>query len=142
MAELKTKPTNVSVEAFLDAIVDDQKRRDAAAVVDLMREITRAEPKIWGSSIVGFGDYHYRYASGREGDWFLVGVAPRTQQLVLYLMGGFEQHEDLMRSLGKYKTGKGCLYIKRLADVDLHTLRSLVQCSVDYMKKMDTRTSH
>jgi len=108
MAELKTKPTDQSPEAFLNGLAEENKRRDAFTILELMRKITRAEPKMWGASIVGFGEYHYKYASGREGDWPLVGFSPRKQDLTLYLMYGFEQHGDLMAKLGKYKTGKAC----------------------------------
>jgi hypothetical protein len=103
--------------------------------LDIMRKATGAEPKMWGSSIVGFGAYHYRYANGREGDWFLTGFSPRKQNLTLYIMGGFEQHAELLKSLGKHKTGKGCLYINRLDDIDLPTLRKLVKRSVQHMRK-------
>jgi hypothetical protein len=135
MAELKTKPTKVSVKKFLDGINDDQRREDCFALVELMKKTTKAEPVMWGPSIVGFGDYHYKYESGREGDWFLVGFSPRKQDLTLYLMGGFAQSGDLMKLLGKYKTGKGCLYIRRLSDIHLPTLRKLVSRSVKEMAK-------
>lgn len=135
MAELKTKPNDRSVDRFLKSIDDDHKRRDAVALVDLMRQVTQEEPRMWGSSIVGFGSYHYRYASGREGDWFLVGFSPRKQNLTLYIMSGFEQYDELLKSLGKYTTGKACLYVKRLEDVHLPTLRKLVRQSVKHMRK-------
>lgn len=127
MAELKTRPTDQSVAAFLDAIPDAGRRQDALAVRDMMREVTGAEPRMWGDSIVGFGDYHYKYASGREGDWFRVGFSPRKQNLTLYLTYGYEQHADVLARLGKYKTGKACLYINRLRDVDMAALRELVE---------------
>jgi hypothetical protein len=135
MPEIKTQPNDASVEAFLDTIADAQKRQDSFALVDLMRDITRAEPKMWGSAIIGFGNQHYAYESGREGDWFLVGFSPRKQNLTLYLTTGFERHEDLLKQLGKHSTGKACLYIKKLADVDLATLRALVQRSVNQAQK-------
>ena len=138
MAELKTRPTDASVEKFLNTVTDDQKREDSFALVDLMREVTKAEPVMWGSSIVGFGSYHYKYASGRDADWFLVGFSPRKQNLTLYIMSGFEQYDALLEALGKHSTGKSCLYIKRLADIDMPTLRdlaSLVQQSVEHMIK-------
>jgi hypothetical protein len=135
MAELKTKPTDQSVDAFLNSIPDEQKRRDAFTLVDIMRKATRSEPQMWGSNIVGFGVYHYQYASGRAADWFLVGFSPRKQNLTLYLMGGVEQHAELLKSLGKYKTGKACLYISRLDDVDLPTLRKMIKQSVPSMIK-------
>ena len=135
MAELKTKRTDESVEAFLNRIPDEQKRKDAFTVMDIMRRATRAEPQMWGSSIVGFGTYRYKYASGREGDWLLTGFSPRKQNLTLYITSGFEQYEELLKSLGKFKTGKACLYINRLDDVHLPTLRKLIKQSVQHMKK-------
>lgn len=130
MAELKTKATDASVTAFLDGIADEQKRQDAFAVMALMREVTGSEGKMWGTAIVGFGDTHYKYASGRENDWFLTGFSPRKQNLTLYITGGFDAHADLLAKLGKHKTGGGCLYISKLKDVDLATLRQLIQRSV------------
>jgi hypothetical protein len=127
MAEMKTTPTNASVEAFLESIPDEGRRSDSRAILELMRDVTGSEPKIWGENIVGFGDHHYKYASGREGDWFKVGFSPRKQNLTLYLTYGYEQHTELMQNLGKYKMGKACLYIKKLADVDLPTLRRLIE---------------
>ena len=135
MAELKTKLNDASVEAYLNHVENEQKREDSLAILQLMAEVTGAEPKMWGDSIIGFGNYHYKYASGREGDWFLTGFAPRKQNLTLYIMTGFGQYDILMNKLGKYKTGKSCLYIKRIADIDLETLRELVRQSVDHMLK-------
>ncbi len=140
MAELKTRPSDQSVEEFLNSIPDTPRRQDAFTLLKLMRQVTKAEPRMWGSSIVGFGSYHYRYESGREGDWFLAGFSPRKQNLALYLMAGFEQYGDLLESLGKYKTGKSCLYIKRLEDVHLATLKKLVRQSVkDTLKNAASR---
>lgn len=133
MAELKTRVNEASVEDFLNSIPDEQKRQDSFAVLKLMQEVTGAEPKMWGDSIVGFGVYHYKYASGREGDWFLVGFSPRKQNLTLYIMAGFEGYDALMSKLGKYKTGKSCLYLKKLGDVHQETLRELVRQSVAHM---------
>lgn len=133
MAELKTKPTNEDVHAFINSIADEQKRQDSQAILALMQEATGAEPQMWGDSIVGFGHYHYKYASGREGDWFLTGFAPRKQNLTLYIMAGFEQYNTLLARLGKHKTGKSCLYLKRLADVDRDILRELVRQSAAHM---------
>lgn len=130
MAELKTKPTGADVTAFLNGVADEQKRRDCFTLVEMMRAATGAEPKMWGDAIVGFGTEHYRYASGREGDWPLIGFSPRKQNLTLYLMYGFEQHGDLLAKLGKHTTGKACLYVKRLSDVDMPTLRELVNLAV------------
>lgn len=135
MSEPKTKPTGESVTAFLDRVEDDRKREDAYAVMELMREVTGEEPQMWGDSIVGFGSYRYRYASGREGDWPLTGFSPRKQNLTLYINSGFEEYDNLMQQLGKHKTGKSCLYIKRLSDLDLDVLRQLVRESVQHMKE-------
>jgi hypothetical protein len=134
MAELKTKPTIASVSEFLDAIEDDERRRDCLAVAKIMKKATGAEPKMWGPSIIGFGDHHYKYESGRELDWFLTGFSPRKNDLTLYIMPGFARYEGLMAKLGKHKTGKSCLYIKRLADVDQTVLRTLVEDSVKHMR--------
>ena len=134
MSDLKTKPTDASVDAFIDAIDDERKREDARAVAALMAEITGAPARMWGASIVGFGSYHYRYASGREGDFMETGFSPRKRALTLYIMAGFSAYEDLLARLGKFSTGKSCLYIKRLADVDEAVLRQLVQRSVAYIR--------
>jgi hypothetical protein len=133
MAEPKTKITDASVTEFLNRIADEKKRRDCFTILQLMQQVTGAEPKMWGDSIVGFGDYHYRYASGREGDYFLAGFSPRKQNLTLYIMAGFDQYDELLQKLGKHSTGKSCLYIKRVEDIDLTTLRELVKQSVDHM---------
>ena len=133
MAELKTKETTASVSGFIDRIADPQRRQDCLAVADIMREVTGEEPRMWGSSIVGFGRYHYKYASRREGDWMIMGFSPRKGDLTLYIMGGFDSFSDLMKDLGKYKTGKSCLYIKKLADIDVRVLREIVKKSVKLM---------
>lgn len=134
MSELKTKPTDEKVSAFLDAIEDTQKREDSIQIAAWMKEIMQVEPKMWGPSIVGFGDYHYKYASGQEGDWFLAGFSPRKQALTLYLMSGVQYHQDLLDKLGKHTTGKGCLYIKKLKDVDHEVLKELIKASVAKLK--------
>ena len=134
MSDLKTKPTAASVNAFIDAIDDERKREDARAVAAMMAEVTGAPPKMWGSSIVGFGRYHYRYASGREGDFMETGFSPRKRALTLYIMAGFSDYEGLLARLGKFSIGKSCLYIKRLADVDETVLRELVERSVAYIR--------
>lgn len=134
MAELKTKKTNKSVSQFIKAIDDPERRKDCEVVAKLMKRITGAEPKMWGAAIIGFGDYRYKYASGREGDWFPIGFSPRKQALTLYLMGGFGQHPDLMKKLGKYTMGKGCLYVKRLADIDQEVLVKLLKESIARLK--------
>ena len=135
-AELKTKLNDASVEDFLNTVSDEQIRADCFEITKLMKQVTTAEPKMWGSSIVGFGSYHYKGASGREGDWMLVGFSPRKQNLTLYIMAGFDRYDELMKKLGKFSTGKSCLYIKKLADVDKKVLKELVSESVQFMKKV------
>ncbi len=134
MAELKTQLNDASVEEFLNTVEDEQKRADCLAVLKLMKQVTKAQPKMWGTSIVGFGSYHYKGASGREGDWMLTGFSPRKQNLTLYIMAGFDNYDALMKKVGKHSTGKSCLYIKRLADVDTGVLKELVAQSVVHMK--------
>ena len=136
MAELKTKPTNASVAAFFEGVDDPRKREDAREVMALMKDITGKRPKMWGTSIVGFGSYHYRYQSGQEGDRPVTGFSPRKQYLTVYIMPGFTRYASLMKKLGKYKTGKSCLYLKNLDDVDRKVLHRLVARSVADMKKM------
>ena len=136
MAENKTKPTRGSVEKFLNSIKDEKVRRDTFALLEVFQQVTKEEPKMWGSSIVGFGQYHYRYASGREGDSALTGFSPRKQNLTLYIMGGFDNYGELMGNLGKYTTGKACLYIKTLDDVHLPTLKKLIRESVKHMRSI------
>lgn len=133
MAELKTKVNEASVLEFLENVPDEKKRQDSLAVLEMMREVTGEEAKMWGTSIVGFGSYHYKYESGREGDMPLVGFSPRKQNLTLYIMPGFDRYEELMAKLGKHTTGKSCLYVKRLADVDRAVLRELVGQSYAFM---------
>lgn len=135
MAELKTKKTDASVKEFLHRVPDERKRKDSLALAKLFQEVTGAKPTMWGPSIVGFGSYHYKYASGREGDWMLTGFSPRKQNLTLYIMAGFDGYAGLLKKLGKFKTGKSCLYINRLDDVDQTTLRELVRQSVDHMRR-------
>ena len=135
MAEPKTRITDASVADFLQGVDDEQKRADCFELVDLMSDVTGEEPKMWGDAIVGFGTYHYKYASGREGDWMQVGFSPRKQSLTLYIMSGFSRYDELMKGLGKFKTGKSCLYVKRLSDVDRDVLRELIAQSVEHVKK-------
>ncbi len=130
MAELKTKLNDNSVEDFLNAVPDERRRQDCFAILEMMKKATAAEPKMWGDSIVGFGLTRYKYASGREGDWLTIGFSPRKQNLTLYLMLGFGGFDDLLSRLGKFKTGKGCLYIKKLDDVDISVLQTLIEKSV------------
>ena len=134
MAENKTKPTKAGVTAFLNAVEDRQKRADCRKVAAMMRRATGKRAKMWGSSIVGFGTYHYKYDSGREGDFILTGFSPRKQALTVYIMPGFSRYDALLKKLGKYKTGKSCLYIKRLADVDERVLEKLIGRSVKDMR--------
>lgn len=134
MAELKTKKTNASVKAFIDAVENETRRKDARAVAKLMREVTGKRAKLWGTSIVGYGSYKYAYDSGQSGEWPMVGFSPRKSNLVLYIMPGFSGSAALMKKLGKHKTGKSCLYINKLDDVDMDVLRELVQSAVEYMK--------
>ena len=129
MAEAKTKPTKASVKEFLNQVPEKERREDCFAVAKIMEEITGEKPKMWGPSIVGFGTRHYKYASGREGDWPVAAFSPRKTDLTLYILTGSEDKE-LMEKLGKYKTGKSCLYIKRLSDVHLPTLKKLIKASV------------
>jgi hypothetical protein len=135
MAEAKTKPRRASVRKFLESVDNEKRRKDSFEVLEIMRQITKEEPKMWGPSIVGFGTYHYKYASGREGDWMVVGFSPRKQALTLYIMAGFNKYDELMAKLGEYETGKSCLYIKRLEDVHLPTLKRLIRESVKWVKK-------
>lgn len=135
MAENKTKATRASVTRFINSIEDKQKRADARKVAAMMRKATGKRAKMWGSSIVGYGIYHYKYASGREGDFMITGFSPRKQALTVYILAGFRQFDALMSKLGKFKTGKSCLYIKRLSDVDEKVLERLIAGSVKYIRK-------
>jgi hypothetical protein len=137
MAELKTKKNEASVTKFLDGVKDEKKRQDSYTILKLMKQITKAEPKMWGTSMVGFGSYHYKYASGREGDWFVTGFSPRKQNLTLYIMSGISKYPDLSKKLGKFKTGKGCLYINKIEDIDIKTLKELIKQSVGYLIKLN-----
>jgi Domain of unknown function (DU1801) len=134
VAEPKTARNDASVDAFIDAIEDDARRDDCRTLVRIMKQAVGVAPAMWGPSIVGFGSYHYKYESGREGDWFLAGFSPRKQNLTLYIMAGFERYETLMAKLGRHTTGKSCLYIKRLSDIDTKVLKELVTASARHMK--------
>ena len=134
MAELKTKPNDKSVTDFLNSVENDTKREDSFTILELMKEVTGVEPIMWGDSIIGFGSYHYKYASGREADWFLTGFSPRVQNLTLYIMDGFDEYDALLGKLGKHSTGKSCLYVKRLENIDLDILREMVEKSVAHMQ--------
>lgn len=134
MSEPKTKENDGDVLAFLNSVPDEQKRRDALQVMVMMQEVTGEEPRMWGDSIVGYGKYSYKYASGREGEWPLVGFSPRKQDLTLYIVSGFDNFDDLREKLGKHKVGKSCLYIKRLADVNPDVLREMIRDSAEHMR--------
>jgi hypothetical protein len=135
MAEMKTQKTTASVATFLKAIKDPQVRADCQTLVEIMQAVTGEKPRMWGTGLVGFGSYHYVYASGREGDWPLTAFAPRKQNLTVYIMPGFAQHQDLLAKLGPHKTAVSCLYIKRLSDIHLPTLKKIITASVKHMKK-------
>jgi uncharacterized protein DUF1801 len=130
MAELKTKRNNVSVDDFLNAIKNEQVRQDCWVIADIMQKSTKAKPQMWGTSIVGFGSYRYKYPNGREIDWMLVAFSPRKQNITLYIWPGFEGYDELMAQLGKHSCGKACIYIKRLSDVHLPTLKKLIKGSI------------
>lgn len=136
MAEPKTKPTSTSVEEFLNKVPDEGRREDAFRILEIMKEITGEEPKMWGNAIVGFGCYHYKYESGREGDAPIIAFSPRKQDLTLYLYPGYQNDRELMEKLGKHRTGKSCLYIKHLSDIHLPTLKKLIRESVKKTKKI------
>ena len=129
MAELKTKPSDEDVHAFIARIPDEAQRADAATLTELMQRVTGSRPTLWGGKIVGFGSYRYTYASGRQGDWFVIGFAPRSKNLTLYLISGFDEYPELLERLGKHSTGKSCLYVKRLADLDMAALTELLERS-------------
>lgn len=134
MAELKTKPNRSSVEGFLKGVPDAARREDCLSLVEILRAATRAAPKMCGAQIVGFGDYHYKYPSGREADWFPIGFAPRKQDLTIYFASGLGAYRKILAKLGKRKTGEGCLHIKKLSDVDLEVLRDLIGASLADLK--------
>lgn len=135
MAENKTKPTKLSVTAFVNSIEDKQKRADVKKLAAMMRTATGSRAKMWGSNIVGYGEYHYKYASGREGDFMLTGYSPRKQALTVYIMPGFAPFTALLKKLGKHKTGRSCLYVKRLSDVDEKVLQKIIDGSIKIMRK-------
>ena len=134
MAENKTRKTGASVEEFIASIENRRRREDGSEILAMMCEITGLEPEMWGPSIIGFGDYHYKYESGREGDFFLTGFSPRKQNLTLYIMSGLEGQEQLLDKLGKHRTGAACLYINKLDDIDRDILRDLIRISFESAK--------
>ena len=136
MAELKTKPTKASVTSFLNSVADKKKRADCKIIAQMMRDATGKRARMWGSSIVGYDEYDYVYASGRSGTWMQTGYSPRAQNITVYIMPGFGKFQELMKRLGKYKTGKSCLYIKSLEDVDQDILARLVKESVEEMRRI------
>jgi len=133
--ELKTKKTKRSVAAFLKGIANDQRRDDCAAVVKIMEQITKAKPEMWGDSIIGFGTYSFKYASGHKSDWFVTGLSPRKNDLTLYIMSGLGNHDDLLKTLGKHKATKSCLHITKLEQVNIPVLKNLIRESVKRVKK-------
>ena len=139
MAELKTKPNKQKVVDFLNLIEDKQEREDSFSICEIMKSLSKDDPVMWGSSIVGFGTYHYKYASGREADWMKIGFSPRKQAITLYIMTGFDSYESLLKKLGKYKTGKSCLYIKRLDDIDIEILKEIVKQSIEEISKRNAK---
>lgn len=134
MAELKTQKNNASVVAFLNRVENEKRKKDAFTLLELMKKITKSEPSMWGTSIIGFGDYHYKYASGREGDWFITGFSPRKQSMSLYIMSGFGKYQEILSKLGKYKTSVSCLYINKLDDINMDVLHELIESSFLYMQ--------
>lgn len=134
-AELKTKENSGDINKFLLSVDNEQKRNDSFVLLELMKKITKEEPKMWGDSIIGFGNYHYKYESGREGDWFLCGFSPRKQNLSIYLMCNFDGLEDLLTDLGKYKKSVGCLYIKKLEDINIKVLEKMIKRAIQILKK-------
>lgn len=135
MAENKTQPNDKSVQQYLTSIEESERRREAEDVCQLLKELSGEQPVMWGNSMVGFGKYRYRYASGREGEWMRIGFAVRKRDLTLYIMSGLDRHKALLDNLGRFKTGKSCLYIKRLADIDRQRLIELAKASLAYMAK-------
>ncbi|QEE18133.2 DUF1801 domain-containing protein [Promethearchaeum syntrophicum] len=136
MSDLKTKQTDKSVNEFLSKIEDPIKQKASRQILKIMKEVSKTDPKMWGESIIGFGNYHYKYATGREGDWMRIGFSPRKQYLTLYIMDGFDKYNELMEKLGKYKTGKSCLYIKKMQDIDINILKELMKESLLNMDKL------
>ena len=134
MAELKTKENDQSVDAFLATVEEPRKREDCYTLIKLMQAATGAAPRMWGDNIVGFDHYRYTYATGRTGEWPIVAFSPRKQNLTLYIMAGFDLYDDLLSKLGKHTTGKSCLYVKRLSDLDMTVLETLIEASVAHMR--------
>lgn len=129
MSDLKTRPTDEKPETFIEKVEHPTRKADSYELLKMMKEVTNKDPVMWGSSIVGFGSYHYKYASGREGEWLKTGFSPRKRNLSVYISSGFDGYESLLEKLGKHRLGKGCLYINKLADVDKDVLRKIIQKS-------------
>lgn len=136
MSELKTKVNDASVEKFLNSIKDEHRKKDCLTLLHFFEKVTKEKPKMWGTAIIGFGTYHYRYATGREGDWMKCGFSPRKQNLTIYIMPGLTPFNDLLSKLGKFTTGVSCIYIKKLDDIDLKVLTKLVKAGNDYIAKL------
>ncbi len=136
MSENKTRATRASVDEFIQGIENENRRADAVQLLKIMKDVTKLEPRMWGPSIIGFGEVHYKYESGREGDFFQVGFSPRKQNLVLYIVPGFSRYPELLRDLGRHKTGKSCLYLNKLADIDLTVLKKLIKQSTRDAKSL------
>jgi hypothetical protein len=138
MAELKTKQNDGSVTKFLNTVTDETKRKDCFEIITMMKAVTKHEPKMWGPAIIGFDSYHYKYESGHEGDMCMIGFSPRKQNITLYVKAGAEEQNSLLEKLGKHKTGKGCLYINKLSDVNEDVLKKIIKTGYDYMKKTNS----
>lgn len=134
MAELKTQQTDASVEDFLNKVEDEKKRKDSFEILELIRKVTGEEPKMWGPGIVGFGTYRLKYPNGREIDWMLTGFSPRKQNLTIYIMTGFDHYEEMLQNLGKFKTGKSCLYIKKIEDINKEILERMIRAAVEFLR--------
>ena len=134
MAEIKTKKTDESFSKFLNIIEDETKRNDCFEIAEMMKQVSKCEPKMWGTAIIGFDSYHYKYESGHEGDMCMIGFSPRKQNITLYISAGINNQKNLLEELGKYKTSKGCLYINKLADVNTEVLKKLIKASYVFMK--------
>ena len=135
MTEVKTKPTEISADSFIATIEDDKVRADCYTIINLMENITGEKPKMWGPAIIGFGKYTYKYESGRSGEICITGFSPRKANITLYVLAGFPGQEELLQKLGKHKSGKGCLYIKKLDDVKVDVLESLIKESIKFLKE-------
>ncbi len=135
MAKVKTAQNNQSVLGFIGHVENEQRKTDSLVLLEIFKEVSGKEPMMWGNSMIGFGSYHYKYKSGREGEWFLTGFSPRKQNLTIYIMGGFSHHEESLKHLGKYKKSKGCLYINKLADIDMAILKGIISKSIKVIQE-------